>query len=185
MHSVLLFLHSLIPPRFVYIDRHWDLFSLVLWLPCRPNQSGIIWRGAHIPLCWAAQNLDAIALFYIRFNVCPAIVFAVISIIKVPIPVKPIFSLQNAFSCAMLIALDWMTVDSSDSEDIQYLSSSSREVLCRQRWWQWRSFWQYKCSRTIMLKEWPGCIDDPFHVRKVSHSGLLLVLSARFLLGST
>ena len=28
--------------------------------------------------------------------------------------------------------------------------------ICRQRWWQVWSFWQFKYSRTIMLKEWPG-----------------------------
>ena len=74
-----------------------------------------------------------------------------------------------------------MTVDSSDSVDIEYLSWSSREVLCRERWWQqWRSFWELKCSRTSMLNELPGCIDDLVHVRNVSHSGHLLVLSLGF-----
>ena len=35
-----------------------------------------------------------------------------------------------------------------------------------------------------MLKEWPGCFDDLFHVRNVSHASLLLVVSASFLLCS-
>jgi len=48
-----------------------------------------------------------------------------------------------------------MTQNSPNSADISDLSSCSREVLCRQTWWQRWSFWQFKCSRTIMLKEWP------------------------------
>jgi len=76
-------------------------------------------------------------------------------------------------------------VDSSDLAGIWYLSSSSREVLCRQSWWQMWSFWRFKCSRTIMLKEWPECSDDLFGVRNVSHGCHPLVVSATFLLGST
>jgi len=93
-------------------------------------------------------------------------------------------SVRNAFRFAVLITYDWMTVDSSDFADIQYLNSSSREVLRRPRWWQWRSFGQFKCSCTIMWWEWPGCIDDLFRVRNVSHGGHLLGMSTRFLLGS-
>jgi len=40
MHAVLLFLHSLIPDCFDYADHHQQIFSLSLWLPCRPNQCG-------------------------------------------------------------------------------------------------------------------------------------------------
>jgi len=36
-----------------------------------------------------------------------------------------------------------------------------------------------------MLKEWPGCFDDLFRIPNVSYGGYLLVLRARFLLGST
>jgi len=78
-----------------------------------------------------------------------------------------------------------MTVDWFDSAVIQYKSSSSREVLRRQRLWQRWSFRQYKCSRTIMLKEWPGCIDHLCSIRYVCYSCDLLVLSTRFLLCST
>jgi len=80
-HSVILFLHSLIPPRFKSVDHHQHLFSLSLWLPCSPNQLGNIWRGAHIPLLRAFRILNAIVLLQIRFNVCCATVFAVIWII--------------------------------------------------------------------------------------------------------
>jgi len=59
------------------------------------------------------------------------------------------------------------------------------EVLCRQRWWQRRSFWQFECSRTIMLKEWPQCFYNLFRVWNVSHGSHLHVLSVRFFLGST
>ena len=59
-HSVLLFLPAFISPRFNCIDCHSHLFSLSLWLPCRPNQSGHIWRGAHILLLWAFRILEAI-----------------------------------------------------------------------------------------------------------------------------
>jgi hypothetical protein len=59
-----------------------------------------------------------------------------------------------------------MKVDYLNSADIQYLSSSSREILWRQSWWQRRSFWQCTCCRTTMLKEWPvvlatGPVLDP------------------------
>jgi len=40
----------------------------------------------------------------------------------------------NAFRCTILISLCWMTVGFSDLADIQYMSSSSRKVLCRQSW---------------------------------------------------
>jgi len=158
MHSVLLCVHSHIAPRFNCIDSHRHLFSLPLLLACRPNQSGNIWRGSHIPPLWAFRNLDGIDFPNIRFDVCREIVFAVSWIIQVPIPVKPIVGVQKAFRCTILITFDWMTVDSSDLADIYYLSSSCWEVLCRESWLQRRYFWQFQCSHTIMLKEWPGCL---------------------------
>jgi len=139
--SVLLFLDSLSPPRFDCTERHQQFISLSLWLLCRPNQSGNIWCITHIPLFWPFGNLDGIALLYIRFEVCRAICFAVSWIIQDPIPVEPLFGVRNAFRCTSLITFDWMTVDSSDSADILYVGSSSREVLCRQSWWQRRSYW--------------------------------------------
>ena len=72
------FIHSLIAPRFSCIDGHQHLSSLPLWLPCRPNQYGKLWRGAHSPLFWAFQILDARIVLYIRFNVRRTIVFTVI-----------------------------------------------------------------------------------------------------------
>jgi len=183
-HSVVLFLHFLIQPDVNCIDRHQHLFSLTVWLAWTPNQSRNIWYGAHIPLFRAFWILDTILLLYHRFNVCRAVLFTVIWSIEVPIPVKLDFGVRNAFRYAILITFDWMTVDTSDSVDIQYSSSSSREVHCRQSWWQRRSFWQFKCNHTIMLKEWLGCVDNIFRVRNVSYGGHLLVMSARFLLGS-
>jgi len=79
-HSVLLFLHSLIPPRFDCIDRHEHLFSLSLWLLCRPNRLGNLSHSAHIRLLWSFRMLSDIIFLYIRVNVCHAIVFAVIGI---------------------------------------------------------------------------------------------------------
>jgi len=146
IHSVLLYLHSLIPPRFDCINSPQHLFSLSHWLPCRQNQSGNIWRGTHIPLLWAFCLLDAILLLYVTFTLCRAIVLAVIWIIQVPTPVKPIFGIRNAFWCTIIITVDLMTVDSSHSADISYLSSSSREVLCTQSCWERRCFWKFKCS---------------------------------------
>jgi len=183
MYSVLHFLHSLIPSHFNCNDHHQHHFSIPLWLPCRPNQSGNIWRGTHIVLLWEFQILDAIVLLYIRFNVCYAIVFTVIWIDQVLIQVKSIFCGWKAFRCAILITFDRMTVDSSDAAGIQYSSLSSREVLCRQTWWQRRSFWQCKCSHTIMLKEWQACFDGLFCVRNGSYGIHLLLLSMWFLLG--
>jgi len=75
-----------------------------------------------------------------------------------------------------------MTVDSSDWLDIQYMTSSSRGVLCRQTCWKRWSFWQCKCSCTIMLKIWPGWFDDFFGIWNVSYGRHLVVFSARFLL---
>jgi len=185
MHSVLLYFHSLITPHFICIDYHLPHFSMCLWLLCRPNQAGSIWCGARIPLLWAVRMLNAIVLLCIGFNVRTVIVFAVSWIMSVPIPVTPILGVRNAGRCAILIAFDWMMVESLDSADIQDLSSSSREDLGRQWWWQCWSLWECKCSRTIRLKEWPGCIDHLFHDRNGSHSGHLVVLSARFYLGRT
>jgi len=86
-HSVLLFLYSLIPPRFYCINCHQHLCSLSLWLPCRPNQSWNIWHSTQIPLLCAFQILNAHALLCIRFNIYRAIVIAVNWIIQVAIPV--------------------------------------------------------------------------------------------------
>jgi len=183
-HSVLLFLHSPILPCFDTIDYYQHRFSLSVWLPCWSIQSGHICHGTHIPLLWAFRILDAIVLLYIIINICCAIVFAVNRHIQVTSPVKAISGIRTCFRCAILITFDWMTVDSSDSADIQHFILSPREVLCRPSWWQRRSFWQFKCSCTIMLKDCPGCIDDLFRVRTVSFGCHLLVLTVWFLLCS-
>jgi len=167
MHSVLLFLDTLIPPRFDCIDRHQHLLRLSLWLARWLIQSRDIWCSTYIPRLWAFQIPDAIVLLYNRFIVCRAIVFNVIWIIQVPIPVKPIFGVWDVFRHAILITFAWMTFDLCDLVDIIYLTSSSRQVLCRQCWWQRWSIWQCKCSRTIMMKVWPGCFHDPFRIRSV------------------
>jgi hypothetical protein len=117
-HSVLLVLPSFVSPHFNCIDRHQYLFSLSLSLWCRPNQSGHIWRGAHILLLWAFLILNAIFGAYIGFILCCAIIFAVIWIIQVAIPVQPIIRVGNAFRCAIFITFAWMIVDFPDSADI-------------------------------------------------------------------
>jgi len=117
-HYVLLFLPSFISPRFYCIDRNQHLFSLSLWLPCRPNQSGHIWRSAYILLLWAFRILDANVLLYIVFIVRCAIIFAVIWSIQTAIPVKPIFGVRNRFRWAILVAFLCMTVDSPDLVNI-------------------------------------------------------------------
>jgi hypothetical protein len=132
-HSVIRVLHSRFPSRFDCVDRHEHLFSMCFWLPCRTNQSENIWRGTHIALLWGVRMLDALVLVHIRFNVRCAIIFSVIWIISGHIPVKPIFSVLNAFRCAILLTFKWMMVDSPDSVDIEDLSSSSRKFLSRQR----------------------------------------------------
>jgi len=141
------------------------------------------------PTALGFQDPWIIFYLYIGFNVCLPIIFAVIwiiqvviRIIQVAIPVKPIFSVRNSFRCTILITFGWMTVDFLYLENIYYLSLSSREILCRQSLWQRRSFWQFKCCRTILLKEWPGCFDDLFSTWNASYSCQLLVLCARFLL---
>jgi len=152
MHSAQSVLDTLIPLHFDCIHHHQHVFSLSLWLLDRSNQSGNIWGSIHMPLLWAFQILDAIVSLNSWFNICCAIIFAVIWIIQIAIQVKPIVRVQNTFRCAILITFDWIIVDSSGTAVIQYLNSSSREVLCKQSWWQRRSFWQFQSSHTIMLK---------------------------------
>jgi len=135
MYSVLLFLNPLIPPHFHYIDCHERLFSIFLWPSYMANQLGNIQCGTHIPLLWGFWILTALVQFHIWFIVCLPVVFAVIWIIQVPIPVQPIFSDWNDFRWTILITFGRMAVDLFDSADIQYFSSSSTEVLCRQSWW--------------------------------------------------
>jgi hypothetical protein len=91
MHSVEPFLPYLVPSRFDCIDHHQHLCSMSIWLLCRPNQSGNIWRGAHNPLLCGFRIHDAIFLFQIRFSVRRIIIFALVWIILVFIPVKPMF----------------------------------------------------------------------------------------------
>jgi len=181
-HSVRHFLRSHIPPLVNCIDCQQHHSSMSLWVPCWPNPSGNIWHGTPIPLLWAFRILDAIVLLYIRFNIYLAIIFAVIWIIQVAIPVKPIFSIWNVFRCTILISFHKGTVESSDLVGIYYSSSSPREVLCRHSWLLQWSHWQFKCSRTFMVKEWPGWYDDPFSVWNVSYGCHLLVLIGWFLL---
>ena len=168
-HPVVLFLVSLIPPSVQCSDHHQPLLSLCHWPPCWPNQSRHTWCGTHNLMHRAFQSLDAIVPLYIRFIICLPVVFARVCIIQVTIPVKPIFVVRNAFRCTILITLGWVTVYASDSAEILYLSSSSREVLCRHSWWHRLSVWQFKCSRTIMLNEWPGLFDNPFILQNVSY----------------
>jgi len=61
---------------------------------------------------------------------------------------------------------------------------SSREVIGSLSWWQCWSFWQFKCSRTTMLKIWPECFDDLFGMWNESYGCHLVVMSARLLLCS-
>jgi len=122
-------------------------FSLALWLRCWRNQYRNIWCGTHITLLWAFRILDATVSPYIRFKFCLTFVIAVNWIIQVAIPVEPMSGVWNTFRCAILTALDWMTVHSCHLPDIQYFSLSSRQIICRQSWWQRWSFWQFKCSR--------------------------------------
>jgi len=92
---------------------------------------------------------------------------------------------SNAFWWTILITFGRMAVDLFDSVHIEYLSLSSREVFCRQCWWHKRFFRQFKCSSTIMWKEWPGCFNDFFGIWNVSYSCNLCMLCAEFLLCSS
>jgi len=118
--SVLVCLDSLVPSCFDCTDHHQHLCSLSLGLPCCPNQSGNCWCGTHFPLLWAFRILDAIVSLYIRLNVCCAISFAVIWITQIAIPVWPNFGVRTAVSCAILITVHCMPVESSDSGDMKY-----------------------------------------------------------------
>ena len=134
-HSVLLFLDPVIPPCFNYINCHQSVFNLFLRPSYWPNQSRNIWWGTEILYLWGFCILSAIVQFHIWFIVCLPVIFAVIWIIQVPIPVKPILGVLNAFWWMILITFSRMVVDLFDSAHIQYLTSFSREVLCRISWW--------------------------------------------------
>jgi hypothetical protein len=77
-----------------------------------------------------------------------------------------------------------MAVNSFDSAYIQYLSSSSWELLCKQRWSHKWPLRQFKCSQTIVMKVWPRCFDDLFSIWTVSYCYHQFILSTRFLLCS-
>ena len=66
---------------------------------------------------------------FITFVVYFPVLFGHIFIIQVTITVKPISSVGNAVRCTILTTFGWMTVESLDSADIQYLWLFSREVL--------------------------------------------------------
>jgi len=173
------------PPHFHYIDRQQCCFNLVLCSSYSPNQSRNSWCRTHIPHHRGFWILTAGIQIQIRFIVSIPVIFAGGWIMQVPIPVKPIFGVWNAFGWAILINLSWIAVDSFDLADIQYLTSSTREVLCRQSWWHRWFFRQFKCSRTIMMKVSPGCFDDLFSIWNLSYGSTLFIMSARFLLCSS
>jgi len=62
--------------------------------------------------------------------------------------VRSIFGVSYNYRCTTLITFDWITVHSHYSADISYFSSSCRDVLSRNSWWQRWSFsqWKYKCT---------------------------------------
>jgi len=180
-HSVLFCFVPLIPARFHRIIRHQHVFHHFFRPACWQHQSGNIKCGRHIRLLWGFRILDAILHLSVEFCVSLPAVFAGIWITEVTIPVGLIFLVRNAFICTVQITFGWMVVDSFDSVDITYVSSSSREVLCSQSWWQWWSFWLFTCRHTIMLEVWPGCFDDLFSIWNISYGCHLLLLGARFL----
>jgi hypothetical protein len=80
-HSVLSFLHSLVPSHFKCIDGHQHHFSMLLLLPYSPNHAGNKWCSTHIPLLWGIRIVDAMVLLYTRLSVRHGIILAVIRII--------------------------------------------------------------------------------------------------------
>jgi len=107
--------------------------------------------------------------------------FTVIWIIPLAIPLEVIFGVHNALLCTILITCAWATVNSSVLANIQFLSTSSSEVLCRQSSRQWWSFKWSKCSSTFMWGEWPAFFHNHFHIGNLSSGGNLLVLWLTFL----
>jgi len=176
MHSILHFPDSDILLCFNCIERHQPHFTDVLWLLCRPNQSGYIWCGPHSPQLWLFFILHAIVRPHVRFNVCLPNLFAVNSIILGPMPVEPMFCVRNDFRATILITAHRMTVDSCDSVAIWHFSLSFQEVLSTQSWWEWRSIRQRKRSCTIMLKQRPTWFDNFLHYQQCNQ----LLFSACF-----
>jgi len=151
-HSALPFLVSFVPRSFHCSDHPQYPFSLLHWPPYWPNQSRNIWCSTHNLVLWAFWDLIASVQPDIEFVICLPTVIALILIIQVTIPVKPIFCVGNALRFTTVITFHWMIVNWFDMADIYCLSSSSREILCRASGWQLWSFWQFKCSHTIGLK---------------------------------
>jgi len=164
MYSVLLSLVPLIPPHLFCIDRQQHLCRHFLCPLFWPIQSGNIWCSTQILWLEDFRILAATVLLYVGFIVCLRVVFTVNLIFAVTIPVKPIFSVPNAFRCTVRITFSWIAVDPSDLADIQYLSSFSREVFCSQSWLQRRSLQEFKFSHAVMSKVWPGCVDNLFSI---------------------
>jgi len=125
-------------------------FEPVIRLSCWSNWSWDISCSTHIPLLWGFWILIAVVTLWVGFIVCQPVVLAVMLIIWVHIPVKLIVGIGSAFSRTVLTTFRWMEVNSSSLAYIQSLSSSCREVLCTQTLWHRWSFWQFKCSGTIM-----------------------------------
>jgi len=97
----------------VLFPLHWPSSAPVQpfdWPPCWPNKTWNIWYCTHIPLHWVFWT-------QIGFTLCLLVLFALIWIIQGTIPVKPILSVGNGFSCTILITFWRMTVNSSESAD--------------------------------------------------------------------
>jgi len=122
---------------------------------------------------------------YIRFIVCLSVTFAFIWIIHVTIEVKPIFHVGNGIRYTILITFSRIIVHFGHLVEIEDVSSSSWEVLCRQWWWQWWYIRQIEFIRRITFDIWSGCYDNLLSIWNVFYGCDYLVLSVRFLLCCT
>jgi len=181
-HSVLLCLF----PHFSSFPLHWPSST-----PVQPFSSTsvfaksirehLVWHSNPATLGVPDPSCHSAGRYWIQC-LPPSRRLAHIWIIQVTIPVKPTFCVRNTFSCTIFFTSGWMKVKSFYSVDIKCLSSSSRVVFCRQRWWQRWSFRQFSCSCTFVLKVWLGCFDELFSICNVFDGCHLLVTNTRFLL---
>lgn len=111
-HSVLLFHVSVTPSCFHCSDSHKALASVFHLSGCSPNRSGDILYGTKNPMLGASWIVHSIAYLYFKFNHCLPVVFALIWIIQVTIPVKPILNVGNLFKSLFFITICWMEVNS-------------------------------------------------------------------------
>jgi hypothetical protein len=155
MHYILLFLDPDIPPYFLSIDSHQHQISHILWSSYRPNQSGKIQCGTHIPLLKCFWILTVIVHFHMWFLVRLPVFFAVLDN---PSP----HSSWGNLRCLKCVQGNYPHHFQQDDCQILVLGGYSIiEFVLQGGHFQTMLvtqgiFGQFKCTHTILLKVWRG-----------------------------